>query len=140
MKKIVLLSCVKTQRSSKSLAKDLYLSPFFKKSLAYAYKLNPDKIFILSSKYGLIELDEIIEPYDVELKSESASERQDWASKVLTALKNKTDIKHDHFVLLAINKYLEYIEYEIVNKETPMKHLSRGAKLHYLDEKLQEPG
>ena len=33
-------------------------------NLKFAKSLNPDNIFILSAKYGLIDLDEEIEPYD----------------------------------------------------------------------------
>jgi len=47
-KKIRLISCVSKNLNCKAKAKDLYTSPFFKKSLAYARKLNPDKIYILS--------------------------------------------------------------------------------------------
>lgn len=52
-KKIGLISCVSKKLNCKTKAKDLYTSPLFKYSLAYARKLNPDKIYILSAKYGL---------------------------------------------------------------------------------------
>ena len=51
--KIVLISCVSKKRSYKSKTKDFYISPLFEKSLAYAHKLKPDAIFILSAKYGV---------------------------------------------------------------------------------------
>lgn len=62
MKKIVLISCVSQKRSHRSKAKDLYISALFKKNLAYARRLNPDAIYILSAKYGLVDLETEIDP------------------------------------------------------------------------------
>jgi len=42
MKKIVLISCVKTKLDRKAKAKDLYSSDLFKKNLEYAKLINPD--------------------------------------------------------------------------------------------------
>jgi len=50
MKRIVLISCVSQKRSCRSKAKDLYISALFKKNLAYAQRLNPDAIYILSAE------------------------------------------------------------------------------------------
>lgn len=47
MKTIILISCVKEKQDRTCKAEELYISPFFKKSLAYAKSLHPDKIFIL---------------------------------------------------------------------------------------------
>jgi hypothetical protein len=76
MANIILLSCVKTQRNKKTTVRDLYQGAFFKKSLEYAESLNPDKIFVLSSKYGLLTLDEERQPYDVALKEMPANEQK----------------------------------------------------------------
>ena len=69
MRKIVLISCVSKKLPYKAQAKQLYISPLFKKNLAYAQQLKPDAIFILSAKYGLVDLEQVIEPYDLALKS-----------------------------------------------------------------------
>lgn len=53
------------------MAKDMYVSDLFKKSLEYARRLNPAKIYILSAKYGLLELDDMIEPYEITLNEMS---------------------------------------------------------------------
>ena len=79
MKKIVLISCVAKKLNYKAKAKNLCISPLFKKSLAYAYLLKPDKIFILSAKYGLIDLDEEIFPYNETLNEKSSYEIKIWA-------------------------------------------------------------
>ena len=59
----------------------MYISDLFKKSLAYAKK-HADKVFILSAKYGLLTLDEIIYPYEKTLNKMSEYEKKRWAYKV----------------------------------------------------------
>ncbi|MDU2298627.1 MAG: hypothetical protein E7D58_01480 [Haemophilus parainfluenzae] len=84
MKKVILLSCVSKKANEKAKAKDLYLSLLFKKSLAYAYKLKPDAIYILSAKHHLLELDSVIEPYDVTLNKMKRNDRLNWGKKLLS--------------------------------------------------------
>lgn len=136
MKKIVLLSCVKTQRAYTTFVRNLYCSTFFSKCLRYAESLNPDKILVLSSRYGLLRLDEEKAPYDVELRTKTAKERREWAEQVIAALKEESDINNDHFVLLAIDLYLEYIQSSLTHKEIPMQGLKQGEKLQWLNNHL----
>jgi cytoplasmic iron level regulating protein YaaA (DUF328/UPF0246 family) len=92
MQKIVLISCVSKKRDQICRARDLYISPLFKKNLQYAQKLTPDKIFILSAKYGLVGLDDEIEPYDLTLNTMSSREIKRWATGVLRVLAQKADL------------------------------------------------
>ncbi len=46
-KNVVLLSCVKSKRSHRCKAGDMYVSPLFQKMMAYAQILEPRSIFIL---------------------------------------------------------------------------------------------
>jgi len=62
-----LISCVSKKLDRKAKARELYVSPLFRLNLKYALSLRPDKIFILSAKYGLIGLNDEIEPYDITL-------------------------------------------------------------------------
>lgn len=65
--KVELISCSKSKRSYKCKASELY-SPSKLFSLSYQYaKTFADKIYILSAKYGLVEENEIIEPYEKNL-------------------------------------------------------------------------
>ena len=75
MKQIVLISCVSRKGNKKAKAKDLYKGPLFTNSLAYGESLNPDKIFVLSAFYHLLDLDTEIEPYDVTLSYVSADKK-----------------------------------------------------------------
>lgn len=87
MKRIILISCVSKKREHKTKAKYLYQSTLFKYALKYAQKFTPDKIYILSALYGLVELDEEINPYNKTLNKMKKIEKQEWSNKVLNQLK-----------------------------------------------------
>jgi hypothetical protein len=132
MKQIVLISCVSKKLENKSKAKDLYVSPLFKKNLKYATSLKPDYIFILSAKYGLVGLNEEIEPYDLTLNKMRSNEIKEWAKTVLNQLKKLTDLKIDEFIFLAGNNYRKYLLPDITNYKVPMEGLPIGKQLQWL--------
>jgi hypothetical protein len=144
MKRVVLISCVSKKGNKKMKAKDLYLSTLFKSSLAYAYKLRPDKIFILSALYLLLELEREIEPYDVTLsnvpknkrkaglKVLNSFEKKEWGEKVLEMLSNQTDLNKDKFIILAGQEYVKPIIGHITHYELPLKGLRQGERVKFL--------
>lgn len=132
MATVVLISCVKQKLDHPAMAKDLYISSLFKLSWKYAQIRKPDKIFILSAKYHLLEPETTIEPYNQTLNNMTNTERREWSVVVLKELRYKTDIKHDEFILLAGKAYLEYIIDDIVHKEEPLKHLPIGMRISKL--------
>ncbi len=129
---IVLLQCCKTKLEYKNKAKDLYVSPLFKFSLLYAKKLGPEAIHILSAKYGLLDLDSCIEPYNLTLKKMSISQRKEWSSKVAKELKQRYDLKKNVFIFLTGKSYREFLIPEITNYEIPLQGLSIGRQLQKL--------
>ena len=134
MKKIVLISCASKKIAHRSKARDLYNSSLFKKNLQYALKQGPDQIFILSAKYGLVGLDDEIEPYDLTLNTMSSSEIKQWAQGVLRQLSEKADLENDQFVFLAGDKYRKYLVSHLVHVEIPFEGLTIGRQLHKLSE------
>ena len=60
----------------------MYTGELFKKSLAYAKSLHPRQIYILSAKYGLLKLSDMIEPYNKTLNGANVKEQKKWALKV----------------------------------------------------------
>ena len=90
MPKIVLISCASKKSNKKEKAKELYTSPFFKYNLKYAKSLSPNKIFILSAKYGLLDLEQKIEPYEKTLNKLPKKQLEHWSKKVINQLKTKT--------------------------------------------------
>ncbi|MCA9407188.1 MAG: hypothetical protein KC733_00730 [Candidatus Omnitrophica bacterium] len=135
MKKIILISCTSKKRVVKAKAKDLYdKSPLFRKCLEYAELLKPDRIFILSAKHGLLDLEKEIKPYDVTLSSLTTSqkakkpnlislsteERKSWAKKVLFQIKKIADLENDKFIFLASYRYIEFLISGVSNYDAPM--------------------
>lgn len=136
MKKIVLISCVKSKLDHPAKARDLYISDLFRSSLAYAQSLKPDKIFILSAKYGLLELDDQIKPYELTLKTMPTAEVKAWSIRVLASLRQKADLKNDLFIFLAGDKYRKYLIPELAYYQIPMKGLSFGQQLHEMKRRV----
>jgi hypothetical protein len=138
VKKIVLISCVSKKRTVKSRAAELYTSTLFKLNLQYAEKLNPDAIFILSAKHGLVALDDEIAPYDVTLSKMRADERKIWANKVIEQLRLHADLQHDHFIVLAGERYRQYLLPRLLSYEIPLKKLLIGKQLQYLKKQVRD--
>ena len=122
-KKIVLLACVATKLPHAAPARELYASPLFKKSLAYAESLDPDDIVILSAKYYVVPLSKIIRPYDKTLLNMPSEEIQEWAVQVLKILADKYDLENDEFIILAGDKYRKYITPQISHWSAPLTGL-----------------
>lgn len=135
MVRIVLISCVSKKLQHKAKAKDLYISPLFKYSLKYAESIKPDNIFILSAKYGLLELEQEIEPYNITLNEMSSKEIEIWTKKVIEQLSKVSDLKTDEFIFLAGIKYRKYLLPHISEYNDPLKGLSMGRRLKFLKER-----
>jgi len=135
MARVVLISCASRKLDRKAKAKDLYVSTLFRYNLKYAKSLNPDKIFILSAKYGLVGLEEEILPYDKTLNSMKSEEIKKWAGDVIAQLNKKADLKNDEFVFLAGERYRKYLAQSISNYKIPLKGLGIGKQLKFLKEK-----
>ena len=63
---VIILPCGKAKNLSikQGLVEEVYVGAFFKKNLTLAKKINKP-IYVLSSKYGVIPLGAVIEPYDL---------------------------------------------------------------------------
>ena len=136
MARIVLISCVSKKLSYRAKAKDLYISPLFKYNLKYAKSLNPDRIFILSAKYGLLDLEEEIESYNETLNTMSSKDIKEWANKVINQLNKLANLKKDEIIFLAGERYRKYLISHISNYKIPLKGLGIGKQLKFLKDKF----
>lgn len=146
MKQIILIACVSLKGDKKTKAKDLYKSSLFKSSLTYAYKLNPDKIFILSALHHLLDLDKEIEPYNVTLsnvpkdkrkaglKILNSTEKKEWGKKVIEQLAEQADLKNDNFIILAGQEYIKPIIDSISHLTNPLNGLRQGERVKFLND------
>ena len=132
MKRIVLISCVSQKLPQRARAKDLYVSTLFKLNMKYAEKLQPNDIFILSAKHGLLSLEQEIEPYEQTLNNMPSIEIKQWANRVLEQIKNVCSIDETEFIFLAGNKYRKNLIPHIKIVQIPLKGLRIGEQLQKL--------
>lgn len=65
---IVIIACGARKREHPAAAKDLYISAYHRLSLRAALAVTaPDNIRILSGLHGLLDLDTVVDPYDIRL-------------------------------------------------------------------------
>ena len=137
MNRYVLISCVNKKLDHPAQAKDLYTSALFKMSYQYAKSLNPNAIFILSAKYGLLRNYEVISPYDETLNDMKVKDIKIWSERVLEELNKRTDLQQDYFHFLAGFKYRKYLLPHIKNYEIPMQGLRIGEQLSWLKHRVE---
>jgi cytoplasmic iron level regulating protein YaaA (DUF328/UPF0246 family) len=160
---IGLVACAKTKLDRPAPARELYTSPLFRGSLAYAEQrcdrvfilsakhglVSPDeviapcdRVFILSAKHGLVSPDEVIAPYDETVKRMAQRERQFWAARVLAALQPLLSVDTP-ILALASGDYLNPIiqahlatgEGELYLRQ-PLQGMQIGQRLAFLKQSL----
>jgi hypothetical protein len=135
MKTIALISCASKKRPQAAPAAELYDSTLFRLSLAYAHSLNPDAMHILSAKHHLLDLDDVIEPYDLTLNNMPAVDIRAWAERVRRQLAGRYDLDRDHFIILAGQKYRRYLLPHLTSYDILLEGLRIGEQLQFLKEK-----
>jgi hypothetical protein len=98
--------------------------------------LQPDKIFILSAKYGLLNLEKEVGPYNTTLNTMPARHIKAWADRVIIQLNKVADLRKDKIIFLAGEKYRKYLIPYVNNYKIPMEGLSIGKQLKYLKDKI----
>ena len=137
---LYLVYCVKTKQCCPALARDLYTSDWFVKARTCVERTGRSW-YILSAKYGLVDPNEQIEPYEKTLNNMGVDDRRAWARGVIGALDpHLTDVKS--VVFLASKKYREFLESVLHRRgiavSTPMEGLRQGEQLAWLRACLEE--
>ena len=130
---IVFLSCTASKNDKTCKAQEMYISAYFKKSFEYAKSLNPRKIYILSAKHGLLELNDIISPYNLTLNKMTSKERKLWADKVIKQCEAKNIDFSEKAVFLCGKNYREYVMPKFENASAPLFNLGIGKQLQWYD-------
>ena len=135
---LYLISCVKTKRNTRAPAKDLYVSPWFRKARAVVEGTG-DPWCILSAGYGLLDPDEEIRPYERTLNAMRVTERRVWAKGVLARIGNCVE-GADTVVFFAGLRYREFLEPALRSRglavSVPMIGLSQGRQMQWLNARL----
>ncbi len=138
-RRLFLVSCVKTKLSRPAKAKELYVSDWFRKARAYLER-EGGAWRILSAEYGLVDPEDVIQPYEKTLITMRAAERRTWAGNVLDALEPCL-ADADTVVFLASERYREFLEPSLrsrsIGLDVPMRGLSQGRQLAWLGARLR---
>lgn len=131
---VYLISCVSTKRATPAPARDLYVSELFRRARTYV-EATKCLWFILSAKYGLVDPDEVIAPYEQTLNTMGASERRKWAEKVQVQMDKRMPAA-ERIVLIAGQRYREflmpYLRRRAAKVEVPLEGLRIGEQLNWL--------
>ena len=142
----IFIACAKSKVSYPCEAQELYsASTIFNKRLEYALNKRKElkeqvNIYILSAKYGLLNLNDKIVPYDMFLATETKEYKVTWAAKVLKQMKLSHINMNDNTYFAAGEEYWEKLISSFPNsaneKDEVKKLLGRGGigmALHYYD-------
>jgi hypothetical protein len=101
-------------------------------------KIEADRIFILSAKHCLLNLDVQISEYNCTLNGQKVSKIKSWSNTVRQQLiKAGVDFKNDEiFILAGKNYYKHLITNEFTNVRYPYQNMRMGQILHFLNEQL----
>jgi hypothetical protein len=79
----------------------------------------------------------MIDPYELTLKTLKVGERQQWAQRVISDLRNQCNLEEYRFVFLAGMPYRENLVPHLKHYEVPMEGLAFGKQLQWLERQLQ---
>ncbi|MCY4468951.1 MAG: hypothetical protein OXC08_09535 [Thiotrichales bacterium] len=131
---LCLVSCVSVKCAIPARAKDLYTSPWFRKARACVEAVGCPW-YILSAKYGLVEPNSTIDPYNQTLKTMPVNDRRAWATGVIDRLAPRL-AGVSSVAFLAGRAYREFIEPELRRRGltiyVPMEGLGIGRQLSWL--------
>ena len=135
-RRIYLVSCVAQKTPYPAPARDLYVSPLFRKARAYVLK-SGSPWFILSAEHGLVHPDDVLAPYEKTLNNMRVAERRTWAEKVQSQMEQAL-LDADEVIILAGTRYREHLEdwlnRRFAHVQVPMKGLRIGKQLQWLTE------
>lgn len=141
MSRIGLVRGSSTQLKIRALAERSYTSAWFQKARAYAIT-KCDRWFILSSHYGLLTPDQLIDPYDDKFKEFSREDQFKWAERVLNDLRRTQISSMDTIILLANAAFCDLLtpifEARRFRYETPLAGMGITDQIKWLSDAVEE--
>lgn len=130
---LLLVACVKEKLAIPAAARDLYVSPLFKKEREYAERLDLPW-FILSAEHGLVVPDEWLSPYERYLPDTPPSFRRAWGTWVVERLELLTgSLKRRTIEVHAGATYVDALRDPLASKGAsvyePLAGLKMGQRL-----------
>lgn len=108
--KIALISCTYKKKPYACKVFELYsASELFRSWYDYAKYIGVDKIYIISTLYGLVEENDEIKPYEKDINSMSKEEKVVWVNGIVTKLREVCNLDKDEFIIMAGKNYYQDI-------------------------------
>jgi hypothetical protein len=127
MKPLYLIACSQSKLDRAAPAAELYTGQAFKLAMRAANAANAD-VLILSALYGVLEPDDVINPYDCYLGGLPKTDRAIWA---ITTAAQLAPYRERFAVILAGKHYAAACD-DFTNKREPLKGLGIGQQLRVL--------
>ena len=122
-------------------AKDLYQGDLFKKARAVAEKSGKPWL-IMSAEHGLLNPEQMVQPYDKNLMDMKPEERKLWAERNASALEDFIDPNETKVIILGGKTYRDAMVPELdkiqANVETPLIGKGIGQQKAALKKQLEE--
>lgn len=131
MKPVILIGCGKTKLPTRALGRMLYTGNLFRAAKAYAQK-HGSSWYILSAKYGLVDPDDVLDPYDLVLTDLDRRDRELWGEHVRRSLK-KAGVWDREIVFLAGSEYARAVSGAPAVK-FPLQGLGIGERLRWFNQ------
>ncbi|HEX7063571.1 MAG TPA: hypothetical protein VF199_00755 [Bacillales bacterium] len=134
-----LLATARKKQSHPAPVTEFYTSPLFRKSVKYAL-LTYRRFYFYNAKDGLLLPEQIMEPYDVSIKTFTIEEKKHWAATVVDELKRYESPEEVTVYLHGGYVYRKFLQPELkrygFNYEVPLKGMGIGKQLSWYDRNL----
>jgi hypothetical protein len=130
--RVGLVACAAQKLDHPAPARDLYISPLFRKAAAYCEK-EYDEWYILSARLGLLDPETVVAPYNVTLNTMPRDERLRWGELLQRQLSERGLIDADLY-LHAGARYRESFA-GMPNAHAPLAGLGIGQQLRWYTER-----
>lgn len=141
MHTVCLVACTSRKGDQPAQAEFIYRSPLFSSARNFAEK-RADQWFILSAKHGLLSPNDVIDPYNESLMSQSDLQRQAWAEGVYKAFTARVSTAGGRVIFLAGSAYRSHLtpRFEAEGRKTaaPMSELGIGSQVAWLQKVERE--
>lgn len=139
MSRIGFVACCKTKLDRPAPAKELYQSPLFTLTRRYVEREirngKMDGWFVLSALHGIVEPEQVVEPYDVTLSKVSKQERDAWSGMVTEQINYLwSELLVRKFTVFAGVYYCT--PFYKFNTDLPLCNWGIGERLAFLKESL----
>jgi hypothetical protein len=132
MKPLYLIACSMSKLDHAAPAAELYTGQAFKLAMRAAKAADAD-VLILSALYGVLEPDDVIDPYNCYLGGLPAMDRAIWAMTTAAQLAPH----RERFAVILAGKHYAAACDDFTNKREPLKGLGIGRQLSFLKNAAQ---